>query len=127
MSSSLQLPTQIEIEPTYSCNLRCRMCHVSFMPDEPRPTFDADIIDKLGALRGAYFIIGSGFEPMMNRGFASMMRKLTKLGAGVEMVTNGTLLSPENVSAIVDADTRHITFSFDGITAETYEHIRRGA
>src|SRR5437016_4235307 len=37
------LPKLVEIEPTLTCNLRCRMCHVSYMPDEPRPMFPAEL------------------------------------------------------------------------------------
>jgi len=123
----LDLPRVVEIEPTYSCNLRCRMCHVSYMPDEPRPVLDPALIDQLDCLRGRYFIIASGFEPMMNRNFASIVRRLTAIDAQIELVTNGTLLSEENISALVDADLRMLNFSFDGIIPATYEHIRRGA
>lgn len=125
LNTSLELPKVVEIEPTHTCNLRCRMCHVSFMPDEPRETLDPDAIDRLAALRGVYFVIGSGFEPMMNRDFAEIVRKLTALNGKIELITNGTLLSKDNVHALLDADLKRMTFSFDGIKAETYEHIRR--
>jgi radical SAM protein with 4Fe4S-binding SPASM domain len=103
------------------------MCHVSFMPPEPRPALDPDLIDRLEGLSGTYFLIGSGFEPMMNRGFARMIRKLSDLGGAIEIITNGTLLDEENVAALVDADLRHVIFSFDGMSASSYEYIRRGA
>lgn len=123
--TEIDLPKIVEIEPTLTCNLRCRMCHVSYMPEEPRPALDPEVIDKLSVLRGVYFIIGSGYEPMMNRGFAKIVRKLTALGGRIELITNGTLMTDENVSALIDADLRQITFSFDGIEPETYEDIRR--
>jgi radical SAM protein with 4Fe4S-binding SPASM domain len=119
------LPQVIEIELNSTCNLRCRMCHVSFMPDEPRPSLDADVIDRLDCLRGKYFIIGAGFEPMMNRDYSAIIRKLSSFDAQIETITNGTLLSEENVSALLDADVRLFQFSFDGMTEATYEHIRR--
>ena len=103
------------------------MCHVSFMPAEARPALDSTLIGRLAALRGTYFTIGSGFEPMMNRGFAEIIRGLNKIGAPIELITNGTLLDEETVAVLVDADLRHVTFSFDGMTAPTYEYIRRGA
>ena len=119
----IELPSVIEIEPTLTCNLRCRMCHVSFMKEESRPALAAEIIDKLPK---AHFIIGSGFEPMMNRQFAEIVGKITKLRGTIELTTNGTLLKPDNVAALLDADVRQITFSFDGIEPSTYEHIRGG-
>jgi len=127
LDTSLELPKVIELEPTLTCNLRCRMCHVSFMPDEPRPALSAELIDKLASLRGVYVILGSGFEPMMNRQFATIVRKLTSLDAKIELITNGTLLSDDNMSALLDADVNIFQFSFDGIRPDTYEHIRRNS
>jgi radical SAM protein with 4Fe4S-binding SPASM domain len=123
----LALPTHIEIEPTETCNLRCRMCHVSYMPVENRPRLSAALIDKLSDLRGAYVIIGSGFEPMMNPEFATIVRKLTRLENSLELVTNGTLLSADNVDALKSSKLESMTFSFDGISEQSYEWIRRGA
>src|SRR5207249_10437673 len=123
----LELPKIVEIEPTYTCNLRCRMCHVSFMPEEPRPSLRASVLERLRILRGAHVIIGSGFEPMMNREFAQIIRELIKMDTALEVITNGTLLSNENLSALRDANVRILNFSVDGIQPQTYEHIRRGA
>lgn len=123
----LDLPKVIEIEPTLSCNLRCRMCHVSFMPDGPRPVLQANLIDKLSCLRRVHAIIGSGFEPMMHRQFATIIRKLSAFDAQIELITNGTLIKDANLDALLDADVRIFNFSFDGIRRETYEHIRRNA
>lgn len=120
-----ELPHTIEIEPTNSCNLRCRMCHVSFMPDEPRPTLDVALLDKLDCLKGAYFSVGSSFEPMMHRDFASIIRKITDIGGAIELISNGSLISNDIASALLDCDLRLMTFSFDGIKPATYEHIRR--
>ena len=127
VADALELPKVIEIEPTYSCNLRCRMCHVSFMTEMPRPTLDPAAIERLSGLRSPYVIVASGFEPMMHREFATIVRKLTAIDARIELISNGTLLTPETVSVLADSDLRMMTFSFDGILAPTYEHIRRRA
>lgn len=63
----------------------------------------------------------------MNRGFSQIIRELSDIDGAIILVTNGTLLSKENVDALSDADVREITVSFDGIEPKTYEHIRRGA
>ncbi len=100
---------------------------MSFMPEGPRPVLSPDLIDKLAALRGVYVIIGSGFEPMMNRQFALIVRKLTAFDAKIDLITNGTLLNENNVSALLDANVCNFNFSFDGIRPDTYEHIRRNS
>jgi len=121
------LPILIQIEPTQGCNLRCRMCHVSYMPDEPRKVFDAALISQLDCLRGRYVTIGSVFEPMMHPRFVDIIRGLNALDCRLELTTNGTLLEGDAASVLADARLETITTSFDGIRRETYEHIRRGA
>jgi radical SAM protein with 4Fe4S-binding SPASM domain len=121
----IELPKIIELEPAEVCNLRCRMCHVSYIPEESRPSLSIELIERLSCLKGAYFFIGSGFEPMMNREFNKIIRTLTKYQASIELVTNATLLDEESRLVLQDSNLRTINFSFDGIRKETYEHIRR--
>lgn len=122
---NFDLPEMIEIEPTDTCNLRCRMCHVSYMPDALRPVLDTSLLIKLNCLKGRHFALGSSFEPMLHGGFVEIARMLQRLQAGVEIVTNATLLKGDAAAALADTDLRMFTISFDGIRKETYEHIRR--
>lgn len=121
----LALPTMIEIEPTEACNLRCRMCHVSYMEPGPRPFLDVSVIDKLAGLSGAHVTIASGFEPTIHPDFKRMIRRLTDIKCPIQIVTNGTGFNRETIAVMADADVRVLTFSFDGIRKETYEYIRR--
>ena len=72
---TLQLPELLEIEVTNTCNLRCRMCHVSFEPSLPTQLFDIELVEKLRCLQGCYTVLGSGFEPMLHQDFPSLVRK----------------------------------------------------
>lgn len=65
MGGAVTLPGMVELDPIETCNLRCRMCHVSFMPQEKRPLFDVALVERLAALKGCYMAVGSGFEPML--------------------------------------------------------------
>jgi radical SAM protein with 4Fe4S-binding SPASM domain len=121
------LPKLIEIEPTETCNLRCRMCHVSYMSVDSRPVFPAELVDKLDGLAGTEILIGSGFEPTMNKGFARIVRSLTRIGMRIELLTNGTLLEGDIVDALAEAHVRLMVVSFDGARKATYEYIRRRA
>ena len=127
MNGMLSLPKMIEIDPVEACNLRCRMCHVSFMPSEKHPIFDIDLVSKLKALKGAFASIGSGFEPMLYRDFDRLMGELANLGVRMQLITNGTLLNKSKLQRLLECDLEIINFSFDGIRKETFEHIRRGA
>src|SRR5437868_4940984 len=106
---SVQLPELIEIEPTLSCNLRCRMCHVSYMPNEPRAVFDADLIARLACLKGKYFTLGSAFEPMVHPRFNDIIRQLNQIEARIELITNGTLLEEESLKVLTDSGLETVT------------------
>src|SRR5512140_419131 len=112
--SSIPLPAVVEIEPTAACNIRCRMCHVSFMSSEKRPILDPALIDKLAGLRDAHFIIASGFEPAMHPGLPEILASLAKIGCPYEIVTNGTILTDRLLASLVAGNVQHVTFSFDG-------------
>lgn len=127
MNGTLALPEMIEIDPVETCNLRCRMCHVSFMPPEKHPVFDISLLPRLKALKGAFISVASGFEPLMYRDFDSLMRGLTDLGMRIQIITNGTLLNRAKIDTLLASNMEIINFSFDGIRKETFEHIRRGA
>lgn len=127
MNGMLSLPKMVEIDPVEACNLRCRMCHVSFMAAEKHPVFDIDLVAKLKVLKGAFASIGSGFEPMLYRDFDRLMGELADFGIRMQLITNGTLLNKSKLQRLLECDLEIINFSFDGIRKETFEHIRRGA
>src|ERR1035441_5935909 len=66
LGGRLGLPEIIEIEPTDTCNLRCRACHVSFMEHERTTLLDLALLSKLSGVRGRYAIVGSVFEPIVH-------------------------------------------------------------
>src|SRR4051794_33892800 len=97
----LALPEMIEIDTTETCNLRCRMCHVSFMPTEQRPTFDISLLRQLQSLEGCSVSVASGFEPLVYPDFDRLMRGLTDLGMRLTIITNGTLLNRKNLATLL--------------------------
>ena len=127
MNGTLALPEMIEVEPTQTCNLRCRMCHVSYIPAEKTELLDVEVIRRLRGVRGAYVSIGSGFEPMMHPEFERLLGGLSELGGPIQIITNGSYCTQQNIAALSSSNLYLITFSFDGVRRETYEHIRRRA
>ncbi|MGD9536742.1 MAG: radical SAM/SPASM domain-containing protein [Alphaproteobacteria bacterium] len=125
--AGLPLPQMVELELTDSCNLRCHMCHVSYMPHERKTLLDPELIAKLAPLKGAYISIASGFEPMMHPEFGRIMGDLSDLDLNLQIITNGTYCDKRGIGILLDARMRQINFSFDGIRKETYERIRRRA
>lgn len=124
---ALGLPEILEIEPTDTCNLRCRACHVSFMQHERTTFLDVALLSKLSALRGRYAIIGSVFEPIVHPRLLNILEFLSHQDCRIELLTNGTRLEESMVNGLASSNMYHIGFSFDGIQRETYEYIRRRA
>jgi radical SAM protein with 4Fe4S-binding SPASM domain len=117
-------PNYIEIEPARGCNLRCRMCHVSYM-NETVEYLDIDKVDY-SFLRGATVTLGAVFEPCIHPGINSLVDKLNRQGCRIILITNGHNLHKKQIPALFDSDLCMVTFSFDGISKATYELVRVG-
>ena len=120
-------PLMIEIEPTDTCNLRCKMCHVTYRNSEVRNSLPLGLLEKLVGFNGAYVAIGSGFEPTVYRHFVPLLKILSRMNCGIEIITNAVLLQEEISEALYDSDVKILNISFDGAKKKTYEAIRKGA
>lgn len=124
--TELALPEFIEIEPTYTCNLRCIQCHVSYQAlSDTR--LDPAFVKNLKGMEGRWVSLGYNYEPMAHPQFAEIIDGLRALNMKLDLITNGTLLTPRVIERIRHADFRNVVISFDGIRKETYERIRRHA
>jgi len=125
--ADFDLPDMLEIEPADTCNLRCRMCHVSYMTFKKPPLLDVSLLEKVNCMKGKFVRIGSTYEPMIHPDFNKIVRWIIKNGCEMEMVTNGTKLTKDNRDILYDANLHTLQLSFDGIKKETFEYIRRRA
>jgi radical SAM protein with 4Fe4S-binding SPASM domain len=123
---SLPPPDLVEIEPTLGCNLRCVMCHVSYM-DEKVKSLDLGALARIAFIGGRHVIIGSVFEPTIHPRFNELIERLNRNRNRIELITNGTRISRLDAPALYDSDLSIVTFSFDGIRKQTFESIRRNA
>ncbi|NQU11606.1 radical SAM protein [bacterium] len=114
------------------CNLRCRHCWITPTFVNGRPS-SGDVID-MDLLREAVVEaqplgLGhaklTGGEPMLHPRFMEIARLLSRMGLGLDMETNGTLLTADSARRLKE-DTRvsFISVSLDGIDAETHDAFR---
>lgn len=122
---NLPLPQMFEIEPINVCNLRCTMCHCSFIKNQNVLYLAPNLINKLDALKVRWVKIGSNFEPLMHPEFIKIINMLTELDCKIDLTTNGTLLTKSTTDQITNSNVKNITISFDSIQKQTYEKIRR--
>ena len=122
-------PSALWIEPTNRCNLRCVMCPTRLRPKEKTGFMEIDayraIIDEVAPFLTTVYIFLGG-ESLLHRDFPEMVRYARLRGIAVRLNTNATILTRERSEALLDAGLDHITFSFDGCDAESYESVRVG-
>ncbi len=122
------LPRELQVEVTGACNLRCRMCLVSYRPALGKRSGSMDletftrIVDELPELRRVT-MQGLG-EPLLAPDFFPMLEHLAARGIAMGFNTNGTLLTRERAERLVELGVEWLHVSLDGATAATYEDIR---
>lgn len=126
VNGTLPPPDMIEIEPTLGCNLRCVMCHVSYMKAKTQ-VLNLDALRSFDFVRGKHIAIGSAFEPSIHPEFNRLIDILNTNQNSLTLITNGTRLDRLDVPALYEADFSQVMFSFDGIRKGTYEKIRRNS
>lgn len=124
-SGGYGLPDYYELEPTRGCNLKCRMCHVSFMED-PVAYLDINAIKDFSFLRGKTVSIGAVFEPCIHPQINRLIDILNRNECKLVLITNGHNLHKKQIPALFESNVEAVTFSFDGITKNSYEFVRVG-
>lgn len=123
--------TKLYIEPTTACNLDCVMCVRNFWRERighmPLDRFAA-LMEQVRAFDAPPRIHLSGYgEPTSHPQFLELVRLAKATGAQVEVTTNGSLLDPPFIDALMDLDLDRLVVSIDGASPESYESIRERA
>lgn len=125
----LKLPRVLRIEPAASCNFHCIHCPtgLGLTPKGIMTTEDFDrIFEKLRGCRFAVGVLYHGGEPLLNKQFCHMVKRLKSIADKVKTVSNGSMLSEELSVKILDSGLDEIEFSLDGTSVEENNKIRVG-
>jgi MoaA/NifB/PqqE/SkfB family radical SAM enzyme len=128
--SATQL-AKLYIEPTNLCNLNCLTC-IRNVWNEPMGNMSDAVFDRvITGLRGfsptpSVFFGGLG-EPLLHPKIIEMVTRVKALGATVEMITNGTLLTKSLLERLVSVGLDNLWVSLDGARPESYADVRLGA
>ena len=126
--TSPPLPKELQVEVTGACNLRCRMCLVSYRPALGKTTGSMDfgtfkaLLDELPDLE-MVTMQGLG-EPLLAPDFFRMLEYLAERGVRMGFNTNGTLLTRDKAERLVRLGVEWLHVSLDGASAATYEDVR---
>ncbi|MFH1231832.1 MAG: radical SAM protein [Planctomycetota bacterium] len=126
-----RFPSNIFVELTNICNLKCPICPSRNMKRE-KGYMDFElykkIIDECSGYENVDIMLHMFGEPLLHKDLIKMMR-YGKRYSNIKLAfsTNATLLDYERSKELIDAGLDGIHFSLDGFTKETYEAIRVGA
>ena len=123
------LPLAVMIEPTNYCNLRCPICESCNMSRD-RGFMDFKLFKEI--IKKNYKIISKIYlhyygESLLATNLCKMIRYAANFGIPCIIETNATLLNNSLIWSLIKSGLKEISFSFDGLTKEYYENIRRGA
>lgn len=124
---ALPEPTQIDVEPTVRCNLRCPFCQHSFWrrsaPDMALDLFKK-ILDSFPSLERIK-LQGIG-EPLLHPGIASLITEAARRDIRTFLFSNGTAFSGETVDAIFSSGLGELSISCDHFDPDVLENLRPG-
>jgi heme d1 biosynthesis radical SAM protein NirJ len=109
------------------CNLVCRHCYsISADTDFKGELSTAEVYAVMDDLRrfGVPVLILSGGEPLLRPDIFDISRRAKEKGFYVGLSSNGTLIGPDNIDAIVAAGYDYVGISLDGLQA-THDRFRR--
>lgn len=124
----------VQLHPTERCNLACRHCYQQGRPRRELPISRigeilGDIAGALDAWRTDYgvdfrpWLQLAGGEPFLRRDIFELIDLAKKLGFGVSILTNGTLISDSIADEIANARVDLVQISLEGGEA-THDAIR---
>lgn len=123
--------TKVYIEPTDLCNIACRTCIRNGWDESLGRMTDATfsrILESVQQLSPVPTIFFGGLgEPLFHKHTVEWIARAKAIGAQVELITNGTMLTEKRSRALIDAGLDVIWVSIDGATPESYADVRLGA
>lgn len=137
LDRSLGMPTELSLETTTICNLRCKGCPTGLsqlnrpLVHIPRELFK-DIIER-NRPNFKYFDVIYPFifgEPLLNDDIFEYLKDLRRASAPytrIELHTNGNIKNSREIARkLLETGVDLVNISLDGTSAEAYECFRRG-
>lgn len=119
----------VYIDPILACNLRCKMCYFSDpeKQKEMKGSLNRKEIEAFARSLFGYALrlqIGCGAEPTLSKETLHLIElgKAYKIPF-ISLITNGNLLSYEDIKSYAQAGLNELTLSLHGTTRNTYEYL----
>ncbi len=124
-----RLPVLSEIALTYRCNLRCRFCYAGCACTS-KPTAQemttAEACEVLRIIREDAQVPSVSFtggEPLLREDLCELIAAARALGLRVNLITNGTRVTPEAARALAEAGLHSAQVSIEAPSAELHDAL----
>lgn len=130
-------PFYVDVDLTNRCNLKCVGClyHSPYVEARPRGDSVAGdmpfslferLCSELKAMGTTDLTLQGAGEPMLHSDLPEIIQVAKSHGFGVELITNGTLLTRNNVEALVAARLDRLKVSLWASSADQYHDLYPG-
>lgn len=126
-----RLPILAEVAMTHRCNLRCSFCYYGCGSacsgkSEKREMSASEVGRVLEIIyheAKTPSVSFTGGEPALRRDLPDLVRRAKNTGLRVNLITNGTLVTPVLARRLLDAGLDSAQVSLEGVTAATHDAI----
>jgi|TARA_B100001971_G_scaffold155924_1_gene145413 radical SAM protein with 4Fe4S-binding SPASM domain len=128
-------PLFLVFEDMFQCNLKCIMClhsskdnkSIEYEGRMPWEMF-VKMMEEASTHKCPSMTFAGYCEPLLDTRLPEMISLARKAGmVDIMLNTNATLLTEEIGQELIENGLTRLRIGFDGVTAETYEKIRRGS
>lgn len=125
------LPVLSEIAVTYRCNLSCKFCYAgctcTSMPTCGEMSADEvkSVLLKIRFQAEVPSVSFTGGEPTLRSDLCDLIAYATSIGLRVNLITNGTTITPSLAARFSKAGLRSAQVSVEGPTAELHDMLTR--
>ncbi len=120
--------SNVQFSISASCNLACTYCYATDREESSFPPLTLSDYQRLADEIVGHFGSGVSFtltggEPLLNKDVFKIGRYLRDLGCSVDILTNGTLINPSNISDL-KSSFDSVSISIDGSSASRHDTFR---
>lgn len=120
-------------ELTARCNLKCKMCYISYSANE-ESVLDQELtteqwldIAEQARDSGLLYLTLTGGEILLRPDFRYLYEKFIGMGFLIQIFTNGTLITKETVEWLSKIPPLRVSITLYGLSSEIYERITGNA
>lgn len=120
----LSYPNSITMHVNYWCNSKCSYCWMWTLPKRNTPLTDLKFAIEQSCDLGVSHIGLTGGEPLLHPDLPKLISFIRSKGASCSLLTNGLLLTPKRIRAILESGLNAMVVSLDTIDPDSYYTIR---